>query len=199
MSGVTGVTGGVAATATTAAALAGCLLVAAGLAKLRDGAGVVVFLRAAGLGARTAQVVRVIAPPAEVLVGGWLLSLRTPRAAGVAAMVLGGCFAAVMVVAMRRGVAVPCRCFGALDRAPTHGVSLARALLLLAAAATAVAGSAVAGGGRGPAAAWLLGVVLAVCCVVGFALVGELVAFRLGVRQVLGGAPARDLHGGPAR
>jgi hypothetical protein len=143
--------------------------------------------------------VQMAGPPVEALLGAWLLSLRAPRAAAAAAVVLAGGFAGALLTAMRRGVAAPCRCFGALDRGQPHRVSLARALLLLAAAATASAGGAGSGDGAGVAAAWSLGVVLAVCAVVGFALVAEVAAFRAGVRRVLAGAGAREQNGGLGR
>lgn len=179
---------GGAALPTVAGAMAGAMLVLAGAAKLPGGAaGLDAFLREAGVRATVAVAARRVVPWLELLVGVWLLSLHWAGAvAPAAAMLLGGGFAGVLALAMWRGVARPCRCFGALDRSPTHGVSLARALLLSAAAATALLASPQAGGaGTGGGEAWGLGVVLALCSVVAFALAGEALAFRAGVRHAL--------------
>jgi len=184
---------------TVAGAMAGAMLALAGAAKLPGGAaGLEAFLREVGLRARTAAVLRRALPWLELLVGVWLLSLRW---AGVLAPALAGGlalgFAGALVLAMRRGVGRPCRCFGALDRSPAHGLSLLRALLLAGAALLALVASPGGGGaGAGGAEAWGLGVVLALCSVVAFALAGETLAFRAGVRHALASGAGERSRGG---
>jgi hypothetical protein len=174
--------------AVATASAVGCTLLVAGLAKLRDPAGVAPLLRALGVGARTSRVARVVVPVLELCVGVVLLSARFPRAAAAAAALLSASFSGVLALARLRGVVQPCRCFGALDRAGSPVVAQARALLLLGAALAAVAASwraaplnvAADAGQFWPA--WLLGALLALCALLSLALVAELAAFRAAVR-----------------
>jgi hypothetical protein len=156
------------AVGTVAAAMAGSLLLAAGAAKLFDRDAVAPLLRGVGVPDGLARAARAGVPCVELAAGAWLM-------AGVSARPV------TLLVASARGVAEPCRCFGVLDRARSHGVAVARALLLLGATAVAAAGAerAVA------SPAWWLGVLLALCAVAAFALVGEVIAFRSGVRRYL--------------
>jgi hypothetical protein len=179
----------------------GALLLAAGAAKLRDPRAVEPFLRGLGVGPRAALLARRVVPAAEVLCGAWLLSGVAVLGAAATATVLCCGFAGVLLAASTRGVAEPCRCFGVLDRSEAHGVALARALLVLGGAATALGASAL-GGGSGPAitstigTAWAsrgVGVLLALCAVTGFALLGEVAAFRDGVRRTMD-VQGQDLH-----
>lgn len=62
-----------------------------------------------------------------------------PRAGGVAALVLLGLFTAVVADRLRRGLAVPCGCFGGSGRAPLSAATLVRNVLLACAAAVALA------------------------------------------------------------
>jgi hypothetical protein len=96
-------------------------------------------------------------------------------------------FAATLLLARLRGVDQPCRCFGVLDRAGSRGVALARAAFLLVAAATcliAAAGATAAASTGLGSPEWGLGVLLALCAVLGFALAGEVATFRAGVRRM---------------
>ncbi len=190
---------GVGQAAVTAGTAVGLVLVAAGLGKLRgDSASVQPFLRALGLRRRSAlRAVAVGLPAAEVSVGFWLTSGVALRGAAAAAAALCAGFALVLSLALARGVAEPCRCFGVLDHATSHRLSLARALLLLGGAGVALG----AAGGGDAAGAWPargLGALLALCAVLGFALLGEVAAFRSGVDGELA-ATTQDMHGRQAR
>jgi methylamine utilization protein MauE len=181
--------GGMPAVATTAATAVGVVLVAAGAAKLADRRGVEPFLRALGAGDAVSAVARRGLPLAELLAGAWLLSGVAAVAAAVAACVLSAGFAAALLLGVARGVGVPCRCFGVLDRASSPRVALARALLALGGSMTALATTGAAADGGWPARA--LGGVVAVCTITGFALVAEVAAFRAGVRRVLAAGEKR--------
>jgi hypothetical protein len=168
-----------------AAGLAGGLLVLAGIAKLRDGQGLVEFLVAVGLARRLSRAVGRVAPGCELVCGAWLLSRRGSVAAAAAAVLLSAVFVALQGVALHRGVVRPCRCFGALDASSSHRVALARALLLLGASSAALAGGVASAAGTGSPGDVMSGVLLAVCGVVVVAFVAEVAAFRSGVRRAL--------------
>jgi putative oxidoreductase len=169
------------AVGTVAAAMAGSLLLAAGAAKLFDRDAVAPLLRGVGVPVAFARAARVAVPWAEMLTGAWLMAGVSARSAALVACTLAALFVATLLVASARGVAEPCRCFGVLDRARSHGVAVARALLLLGATAVAAAGAE----GAVASPPWWLGVLLALCAVAAFALVGEVIAFRSGVRRYL--------------
>jgi hypothetical protein len=135
-----------------------------------------------GVPVALARAVRVGVPCVELLTGAWLMAGVSARPAALVACTLAALFVVTLLVASARGVAEPCRCFGVLDRARSHRVAVARALLLLGATAVAAAG-----GAEGTVASppWWLGVLLSLCAVAAFALVGEVIAFRSGVRRYL--------------
>jgi hypothetical protein len=171
--------------AVVAATSAGSVFLLAGAAKLRDARGLEGFVASLGMGPRAARVARRVVPALELLVGGWLLVGVAPLGAALAGCVLAAGFVAALMLAVVRGVAEPCRCFGALDRVRSHRVSLARALLVLAGTSIALAGAAESTSGDVTWPARATGLALAVCAVAAFALVGEVAAFRAGVQQEL--------------
>jgi putative oxidoreductase len=70
-------------------------------------------------------------PPFEILLGVLLLSGRKPRAAALAATLLGGIFVVMLTQGILRGLPLDCGCFGTGDpSAWTPAFSLARALLV---------------------------------------------------------------------
>lgn len=182
--------------AVTAGTAVGMALLAAGASKLRDLRAVDPFLRALGLPPDVARAVRTGLPVAELAIGTWLASavaLR-PAAAVGCALLLG--FVAAQALAVLRGVAEPCRCYGSLDRSGSHRLALARALLLLAGATVALA-AAEAGGADGTA--WTargLGSLLALAALLAFALAGEVTAFRSGTARVLAAGGQQGFDGG---
>jgi len=176
----------------TAAAMAGTLLCVAGAAKLADGDAAAPLLRGLGAPWWTLRAARVAVPCVELACGAWLLSGAAWRAAGIVAVAVALGFVLTLLLASARGVAEPCRCFGALDRVRSHRLSLARAALLLGAAGAA----ALPVGEAAPLAPqWWLGVLLALTEVLAFALLGEVAAFRTGVRRELA-AQTRIDNGG---
>jgi hypothetical protein len=186
-----------AAVATCAGALAGAMLLAAGVAKLADRRAVAPLLAALGLPRALVEPVRRLLPFAEIGAGGWLLSARALPQAATAAVALSFVFAATLLLARLRGVDQPCRCFGAIDRAGSRGVALARAAFLLAAAAVCLGGATAAASGDATAGVWSpewgLGVLLALGAVLGFALAGEVATFRAGVRRLRAARPPSAL------
>ena len=166
----------------TAAAMAGTLLCVAGAAKVADGDAVAPLLRALGAPWPTLRAARVAVPCVELLCGAWLLSGAASTWAATVAVVVALGFVATLLLASARGVAEPCRCFGALDRVRSHRISLARAALLLGAA---VAATLPVGGASPLAPQWWLGVLLALTSLPAFALLGEVASFRTGVRREL--------------
>jgi hypothetical protein len=157
--------------------MAGVLLLVAGVAKLFDAGAVAPLLRGIGVPEPLAGAARAAVPWMEIGAGAWLLSGLATLAAAAVACALAGGFVGVLLLASARGAVQPCRCYGALDRAQSHRLSVARALLLLGACALAAAAPA-----RAPLQPeWWLGVLLALCTVMVFALLGEVVSFRRGV------------------
>lgn len=172
---------------TATATAIGLVLTLAGVAKLRDPAGMEPFLRAVGLRGGVRDVVWRAVPAGEVVAGAWLVSGIARVAAAACACVLAFGFVCALVIAVLRGVAEPCRCFGTLDRSASHRVSLARATAVLGGAALALGG-----GGAGAALpARAAGLAFAVCGVAAFALLSEVSAFRAGVRRELSGEQVR--------
>jgi uncharacterized membrane protein YphA (DoxX/SURF4 family) len=170
------------AVGTVAAAMAGSLLPVAGAAKLFDRDAVAPLLRGVGVPDGLARVARFAVPCAELLLGVWLMAGFLARPAALVGCALATVFVVTLLVASARGVAEPCRCFGVLDRARSHRIAVARALLLLGATAVAAAAEADREVASPP---WWLGVLLALCAVAAFALLGEVAAFRSGVRRHL--------------
>ena len=195
-----------AALASAAGAMAGTLLLVAGAAKLVDRAGIAPLLRGLGAPASLLQGAQVAVPGVEAACGAWLLTSLAPLPASAVAALLSAAFVATLLLAAARGVAEPCRCFGALDRAGSRRVAVARAALLVAVSLVALGASlslslSLRGAGAGATAgspAWWLGVLLALGAVLAFALIGEVAAFRTGVRRRLA-ADAHIDHKGQAR
>lgn len=192
------------ALASGAGAMAGTLLLVAGVAKLVDGGGVGPLLRGLGVPVWLVRCAQVAVPCAEVACGALLLTALAPLLAGAFAALLSAAFVGTLLLAAARGVAEPCRCFGALDRAGSRRVAVARAGLLLAVSLVALGASlSLNGTGAGASATaggatWWLGVLLALCAVLAFALIGEVAAFRTGVRRRLAADTNLD-HKGQAR
>jgi hypothetical protein len=176
--------------------MAGVLLLVAGVAKLVDGGGMRPLLRGVGVPESLVRAARFGVPVVEVVTGVWLLTASLPVAAGAVASLVAASFVVTLLLASARGVAEPCRCFGALDRARSPRVSLARALVLLVAALVVpVAASRAGAASAALAPEWWLGVLLALSAVLGFALIGEVAAFRDGVRRRLAAETGIDNRG----
>jgi len=186
--------GGAGSVGLVSATALGLTLLLAGAAKARDARPLGLFLDALGAGPRVSRALRVAAPVAELLVGACLVAGVVPLAAAAAAVLLGAAFAGTLALATLRGVAQPCRCFGALDRAASHRVALARALVVLGGAVAALAAALLEPAAPAVASSWAaraVGCALFVCCVVAFTLLGEVAAFRAGVRRELDRGQAR--------
>lgn len=185
-------------------AAVGATLVLAGAAKLHDRRGVAPLLSALGVPDVWAAAARRAVPAVELGVGGLLLSGVTPRVGALLGTLLAAAFVAVLGIAWRRGVDQPCRCLGALDRGSPR-LARARALALLLAAAVAAVATPSGGPWRGAdgTQAWGIGVVAAACAALVLALLGEVGAFRAGVRAERAGrldvSAQPRLHGEKAR
>ncbi|HET8660815.1 MAG TPA: MauE/DoxX family redox-associated membrane protein [Micromonosporaceae bacterium] len=127
---------------------------------------------------RTAVVATVVA----VGEAATALAVAVVPAAGfvLAAALLVG-FTAVLVSMIRRGLAVPCRCFGASERPPGAAHIVRNAVLF----AVAAAGGALALTGTGPRAgapAWLLAALLGVAAALVLIYLDDVVALAEPVR-----------------
>lgn len=107
----------------------------AGAAKLGRPAETAAGFAALGLG-RPATLARAV-PPVELTLA--VVLLAAPAAGGAAALVLLAGFSAALARALRRGVEVPCACFGRAGGPPVSWVELARNALLAALAVLALA------------------------------------------------------------
>lgn len=142
----------------TAAGLLALTFAWAGAAKLGRPAETAAGFADLGL-ARPGALARAV-PLVELALAVTLLA--APAAGGAAALVLLAGFSAVLVGALRRGVAVPCACFGRAGSPPLSGFDLARNALLAALAGVALtAGLAPQVPGFVPATAVLLTTVAA--------------------------------------
>ncbi len=133
----------------------GCVLVASGVLKLgrTDPADVA----ALGIPRPAAEVSVAVVPVVEIVVAGCVLFVDGPWPAALA-VALFAVFTGVVVRALARGAAVPCRCFGSLSRRPVSALTAARNLFFVALAAVALAA-----GGTGATPSWTaLGVLLGV-------------------------------------
>jgi uncharacterized membrane protein YphA (DoxX/SURF4 family)/peroxiredoxin len=120
----------------------------AGLAKLRDRAGLRRTLRDFGLGARLARQLALVLPAVELAVCGALIPGQSARFGALGALLLLGCFAGAVLFALARGLEPECQCFGALHSRPVDWPTFARNLLLAGVAGfVLVAGWGDAGGG----------------------------------------------------
>jgi methylamine dehydrogenase accessory protein MauD len=119
----------------------------AGAAKLRDREG----SRAAARGFGAPGWVGALLPFAELAVAALLLPRATAMAGAIGAAVLLLAFIAAIAVAMARGEAPDCHCFGALHSEPAGAKTLARNGVLLVIAAAAIAA------GPGPSAVGWIG------------------------------------------
>lgn len=104
----------------------------AGLAKLADPAGTARSFRAMGLPAALGRVV----PVAELVVALGLLVV--PGWAAIVALALLAAFTTFLALGIRRGITVPCNCFGSTNRAPMSGRDLGRNAALESAAVVAI-------------------------------------------------------------
>lgn len=91
----------------------------------------------AALGLPRPKVLARTVPAVELVLGVALLSAPSPAAAAALALLAG--FSAVLARALRRGVAVPCACFGQPGGPPLSLVDLIRNALLAALAVAALA------------------------------------------------------------
>ncbi len=119
---------------TLAAWLLAGTFVAAAVAKLRDPAATARGF--AALGVPRPWLAARLTPAAEVGVAGGLLV--APAAAGAVALALLAFFSTFLASRLRRGVRVPCGCFGASARHPLSAADLVRNGLLALAAAVAL-------------------------------------------------------------
>src|SRR4051794_10268799 len=90
----------------------------AAFGKLMDLEGSRAAVEGFGVERRTAGVLGIALPFAELAIAAGLIIAPLSRAAAVAALVLLLAFAAGVARAMRRGEAVECHCFGVLHSAP---------------------------------------------------------------------------------
>ncbi|MGZ4383938.1 MAG: MauE/DoxX family redox-associated membrane protein [Gaiellaceae bacterium] len=125
----------------------------AGLAKLADQPGARTALAGFGLPDVLAVPGAVVLPIVELVVAGALLPSASAAWGGAAAFALLAAFSAAIAVAMARGRAPECHCFGQLHSEPAGLRALARNLALVGVAVyVAIAGRAGAGPG---AVAWI--------------------------------------------
>ncbi|MHB8730884.1 MAG: MauE/DoxX family redox-associated membrane protein [bacterium] len=113
--------------------LAGVFLLA-GAAKLADRAGSRQAMLDFGVPERLASAAGALLPVAELATACALLPVATARWGALAALALLALFTAAVAVAIARGRAPACRCFGQLSSAPVGPRTLVRNGLLLAAA-----------------------------------------------------------------
>ncbi len=126
--------------ALVASAVLAAVFAVAGVAKLLDRVGSRVAARSFGVPERLSGFVAVGLPIAELAIAVLLLPAATRRYAAVAALALLIVFCAAIGVAMTRGRAPDCHCFGQLHSAPAGWGTLARnAVLATLAAFVAVA------------------------------------------------------------
>ena len=110
----------------------------AGITKLSDRSGSREAARSFGVPERLAVVVGYGLPLAEITIALLLLPAATRWYAAVAALALLLAFCAAIAVALARGKAPECHCFGQLHSAPAGWRTLARNLVLAAAAAALI-------------------------------------------------------------
>lgn len=149
----------------------GGILLAAGIGKAAAPWSVRPFLVALGLPGPAARLAGYGLPVAEILCGGLLLAGVRPWPA-LATLGLSALFLGVLWVAGRSGVAVGCRCFGALDSATLTPVALVRAAALVVLAAVLVLAQRAGPAPLAPAPV-LAGAAAAFVFVVGSALLGK--------------------------
>ena len=119
-------------------ALAGIFLVAA-TTKLLDMRGFRVALEGFGVKGAWVTVGAVVIPVAELVAAGLAIPAATARAGAALAIVLLVSFGVAIVLALRRGAAPECHCFGQLHSRPAGGETLARNALFAALAVIVVA------------------------------------------------------------
>ncbi|OAI38742.1 hypothetical protein AYO39_00765 [Actinobacteria bacterium SCGC AG-212-D09] len=119
-------------------ALAGIFLVAA-TTKLSDMRGFRAALEGFGVKGAWVTVGAVVIPAAELVAAGLAIPAATARAGAALAIVLLVIFGVAIVLALRRGAAPECHCFGQLHSRPAGGETLARNALFAALAVIVVA------------------------------------------------------------
>jgi len=126
------------------------VFVVAGLAKLADRQGTRTAARDFGAPESLAGALAVLIPLAELAVAVLLLPATTAVWGAIGALVLLAVFSAAIGLAMARGKAPDCHCFGRLHSEPSGWKTLARNGVLAAFAALVLAG-----GGGPSAVAWI--------------------------------------------
>ena len=119
--------------------LLAAVLACAAAAKLRDRAGAARAAEDLGVPRALAGTVAVVLPVAELAIAAGLLPAATAVAAGWAALALLALFTVAIGLALLRGRAPACHCFGELSAAPAGRGTLARNAALLGAAVVVVA------------------------------------------------------------
>jgi methylamine dehydrogenase accessory protein MauD len=130
----------------------------AGAAKLADLAGSRVAVAGFGVPERLASPLGTLLPFAELTIAGLLLFSSTARAGALAGFVLLALFAIAICVAMGRGRAPECHCFGQLHSEPAGAKMLVRNLVLASVAGFVAFGNEAEGPGVSQAVAELDGV-----------------------------------------
>jgi len=110
----------------------------AAVAKLRDPAGSRRAFHDFQIPRALIPATQVLLPGVELLIGAGLLFQASALAAAVAAVVLFGLFAAVLLASLARGRKPPCHCFGKLDTKPIGWRTIARTGVLEAGALVVV-------------------------------------------------------------
>jgi len=119
--------------------LLAAVLACAAAAKLRDRAGAARAAEDLGVPRALAGPVAVVLPVAELVIAAGLLPGATAVAAGWAALALLALFTVAIGLALLRGRAPVCHCFGELSAAPAGRGTLARNAALLGAAVVVAA------------------------------------------------------------
>ncbi len=153
------------AAASVRLALAGALLLSGALKLLRAPT---LAPLADALGVVPRRLVAVVGralPPAEMLLGAWLLVGVWARQALAAASLLFAGFTVILLLLLRRGYHGSCTCFGPVDRHPLGVAQVGRSALLLCAAAVPLVR--VGTGACLGRAAWALPATVPLCASIG--------------------------------
>jgi uncharacterized membrane protein YphA (DoxX/SURF4 family) len=115
----------------------GLLFVVAGALKVGHASDLAATITAFGLGmpGTLVAVIAIALPPAEVLLGVYLLGGWLLPATSIASAALLAAFIVVLASVAGRGISVPCGCFGTADAGPITWATVLRDGLFLAPAA----------------------------------------------------------------